>query len=186
MAKAKKTESEHEGGPEPAKPKGGGVGIAGWIMLALLVPAGVMTMNCARSWSQVVAEERALAADHAKHMELIGRLKPFADVLQGKDKYQICNRTADTVTVTWLAAAYSEADQIKMFESSRCRDWKPVVLAQGENRFVTVSSAQEGCNWNGNVMYFAIAYTRESAEQTTYFEDVEMFRGFDRQCHNIQ
>ncbi|HEX6737762.1 MAG TPA: hypothetical protein VF310_05815 [Vicinamibacteria bacterium] len=184
MAKAKHSESEEGAAP---KPKGGGVGIAGWIMLALLVPGGIMTTNCARAWSQVAAEERALAQERAQHAEIIARLQPFAYVLEQKsDKYQICNRTADTITVNWLAAAYTEGDQIKMFDSAHCKDWKPVVLPIGENKFINLSSAQEGCNWNGNVMYFAIAYTRESTENTTYFEDVEMFRGFERQCYNIQ
>ena len=183
MGKAKKTESG-EGAPAP-KAKGGGVGITGWILVALLVPVGVMTLNCARSWNVTAVRERKLSEEMAQLGARNSQLAPFYDVLQNR-KYQICNRTADTVTVNWLAATYNEADQVKLFDSSRCSGWKPVVLAQGETRFVTLSSVQEGCNWNGNVMYFAIAYTRESTEQITFYEDVEVFRGFDRDCHNIQ
>jgi hypothetical protein len=184
MGKSKKTDSGEEA-PAPKKAKGGGVGIVGWILLALLVPAGVMTLNCARSWNAVATRERKLAEEMNQLTTRNAQLAPFFDVFKERN-YQICNRTADTITVNWLAAAYAEGDQIKLFESSRCTAWKPVVLAVGETRFVTLSSAQEGCNWNGNVMYFAIAYTRESAEQTTFFEDVEVFRGFERECHNIQ
>jgi hypothetical protein len=185
MGKAKKTESHEEEAPKAKKAKGGGVGIAGWIMLALLVPVGVMTLNCARSWNVSAVRERKLAQEMGQLGTRNGQLAPFYDVLQNR-KYQICNRTADTVTVSWLAATYNEGDQVKLFESSRCTAWKPIVLAPGENRFATLSSVQEGCNWNGNVMYFAIAYTRESTEQTSFIEDVEVFRGFDRDCHNIQ
>jgi hypothetical protein len=182
MAKKK---TEHGEEAPPAKAKGGGVGIAGWIMLALLVPAGIMTLNCGRNWNVTAIKERQLSEEMARLSTRNAQLAPFYDVLQNR-KYQICNRTADTVTINWLAATYNESDQVKLFESSRCSAWKPVVLAQGESRFLTLSSVQEGCNWNGNVMYFAIAYTRESTEQTTFYEDVEVFRGFDRDCHNIQ
>ena len=184
MSKAKKTESDEESAPKAKKAKGG-VGIAGWIMLALLVPTGVMTVNCARSWNVVAIRERKLAEEMARLTVRNDQLRPFYDVLQNR-KYQICNRSADTVTVNWLAATYNEGDQIKLFDSAHCTAWKPIVLPQGETRFVTLSSVQEGCNWNGNVMYFAISYTRESTEQSSTYEDVEVFRGFDRDCHNIQ
>jgi hypothetical protein len=181
MGKAKEPESEGR----PKKGKVGKIGITGWIMLALLVPLGVMTFNCGRSWNVIAARAATLEAEMAQLTSRNAVLAPFHDVLQNR-KYQICNRTADVVTVTWLSTTYNESQQIKIFDSARCTAWKPVVLQPGENRMITLSSSQEGCNWNGNVMYLAIAYTRESAEQTSFIEDIEVFRGFDRDCHNIQ
>jgi hypothetical protein len=179
-----KPKSESEGVPGK-KEKAGGMGIWGWIMVGLLVPVGVLTFNCGRSWAVTQAKTQKLEEEMTRLTLRNSQLAPFYDVLRNR-KYQVCNRTADVVTVTWLGAAYNEADQIKMFDSSRCTAWKPLVIQPGENRMVTLSSVQEGCNWNGNVMYFAIAYSRESTEQTTFYEDVEVFRGFDRECHNIQ
>jgi hypothetical protein len=167
--------------------KGGGVGLWGWILLALLVPIGMLTWNCGRNWNVTAVKERELAEEMVRLGDRNRQLAPFYEVLKNR-KYQICNRSADIVTLNWLATTYNEGQQIKVFDSSRCQDWKPIVLQPGENRFVTLSSVQEGCNWNGSVMYVTVAYTREKTEQTDFFEDVEVFRVFDadRECQNIQ
>src|SRR5687768_5337612 len=135
MGKSKEPESEDR----PKKAKGSGVGITGWIMLGLLVPLGVMTFNCARSWTVTAAKEKKLNEEMGRLTSRNAVLAPFYDVLQNR-RYQICNRTADVVTVNWLSTTYNESEQIKIFDSARCKDWKPVVLQPGENRMVTLSS----------------------------------------------
>ena len=165
----------------------GGVGLWGWILLALLVPIGMLTWNCGRNWNVTAVKERKLTEEMAQLTKRNGELEPFYEIMKNR-KYQICNRSADVVTLNWLATTYNEQEQIKVFDSSRCTAWKPIVLQPGENRMVTLSSVQPGCNWNGSVMYVTVAYTRETPEQTDFYEDVEVFRVFDkdRECHNIQ
>lgn len=166
------------------KGKKGGIGVGSWICLGLLVPVGVLTFNCGRNWNVVRAKKSKLDAEVAALLERNRQLAPFYEVLQNR-KYQICNRSQDVVKVKWMAATYNESEKVKLFDSSRCQDWRPVMIQPGENKFVTLSSGQEGCNWNGNVMYFSIAYDKESPEQTTFYETIDVFRGFDRDCHNI-
>jgi hypothetical protein len=157
-----------------------------WVALALVIPIGVMTFNLYRGWSALRAERNQQVGHHNVLVERNKVLGKVFDNLQNK-QFQICNKTADTVTVNWLAAAYHDGRQIRYFDSSRCRDWKAPVLVPGDARFPTLNSDQENCNWtNGDVVYYAMQYTRESEDAVNTINFVGHFKGYDRDCHNVQ
>lgn len=156
-----------------------------WVALALLIPVCVMTFNLYRSWS---ALGKRLADLKAAHNTLVARnlvLSKVFDNLQNK-QFQICNKTADTVTVNWLAAASQDGKGIRSFDSSQCRDFKAPVLVSGDARMLTLNSDQDNCNWGGDVVYYAMQYTRESDDAVNTINFVGHFKGYDRDCHNIQ
>lgn len=172
----------------PRKKKSGkilGLTWGTWVALALLIPVCVMTFNLYRSWSALRGKLGAQVNVHndlAKRNAVLGKV---FENLQNK-QFQICNKTADTVTVNWLATAYQDGRQIRYFDSSRCRDWRAPVLVSGDARFPTLNSDQENCNWTGDVVYYAMQYTRESEEAVNTINFVGHFKGYDRDCHNIQ
>src|SRR5262245_1905847 len=98
--------SEGEGHGAKAKKKGG-IGVASWICLGLLVPVGVLTFNCGRSWNVISTQKSKLDAEVASLMSRNAQLAPFYEVLQNR-KYQICNRSPDVVKIKWIAATYNE------------------------------------------------------------------------------
>jgi hypothetical protein len=49
-----------------------------------------------------------------------------------------------------------------------------------------MSSPQEGCNWNGAVLLYAMHFTREAEDQTSDFKVTGPWRGFDRDCFTVQ
>jgi hypothetical protein len=179
--------SKNEVGAPKKKSNGKFLGLTWgtWVSLALLVPVSVMTFNLYRSWSALNARRAKLGAEHQKRLERNADLSKVFDNLQNKP-FQVCNKTADTVTVNWLAVAYQDGRSIKHFDSSLCRDWKPAVLVSGDARFPTLNSDQEGCNWGGEVVYYAMQYTRESEDSVNTINFVGHFKGYDRDCHNIQ
>jgi hypothetical protein len=104
-------------------------------------------------------------------------------------RLSVCNRTPDAVNVQWVGAAYNDGRKIWVFDSQRCSDWKESVIASGGNKLLNLSSGEPGCNWNGNVMYFAMKYTRESEEESSAFDFVGVFNvgeSFDRDCYNVE
>jgi hypothetical protein len=156
-----------------------------WVAMALLVPVSVMTFNLYRSWSALNGTKSGQLAEHRARVERNAELSKVFENLQNKP-FQVCNRTADTVTVNWLAVAYQDGRDIKYFDSSLCRDWKAPVLVPGDARLPTLNSDQEGCNWGGDVVYYAMQYTRESEDAVNTINFVGHFKGYDRDCHNIQ
>ena len=157
-----------------------------WVATALLIPVCVMTFNLYRSWNVLRSRKATLLGEHRQRIERNTALARVYANLQNK-QFQICNKTADTVTVSWLAAAYQDGRTIKYFDSSRCRDWKPAVLVPGDARLPTLNSDQPNCNWtNGDVVYYAMQYTRESEEAINTINFVGHFKDYDRDCHNVQ
>ena len=154
-----------------------------WVAGAVLVPVCVMTFNLYRSWSELRGKLGSWNADFAALNQRNAELEKVFANLQNK-KFQVCNRTADVVTVQHLAAVYHDGKAIKLFDSEKCADWRSQVLVSGDARVFTLSS-DGACNWNGDVVYYAMTYTRESEEQLSTTHFVGHFKGYDRDCHNI-
>lgn len=156
-----------------------------WVALALLIPVCVMTFNLYRSWTALKGELGTMQATHNTLVERNKVLSKVFDNLQNKS-FQICNKTADTVTVNWLAAAYQNGKNMVAFDSSRCPDWKTPVLVPGDARMLTLNS-DEACNWTGGeVVFYSMQYTRESEEAVNTVNYAGHFKNYDRDCHNIQ
>lgn len=174
---------------EPAAVKKKSKGFLGlswgtWIAAAVLVPVCVMTFNLYRNWSALRAKVTSWDSDFAALNQRNAELEKVFSNLQNK-KFQVCNRTADVVTVQALAAAYHDGRTIRLFDSAKCPDWRPQVLASGDARMFTLNS-QEPCNWGGDVVYYAMTYTRESDEALSTINFAGHFKGYDRDCHTIQ
>ena len=171
----------------PKKKKGAFLGLTWgtWVALAVLIPVCVMTFNLYRSWAGLSAQRTKLMDEHKTRVERNAALEKVFENLQNKP-FQVCNKTADTVTLNWLAVAYQDSKGIRYFDSSVCRDWKAPVLVSGDARFPTLNSDQDGCNWGGDVVYYAMQYTRESEDAVNTINFVGHFKGYDRDCHNIQ
>jgi hypothetical protein len=170
---------------KPKKSKGFlGLTWGTWVAAAILVPVCVMTFNLYRSWSALRGTLSAWDRDFATLNQRNGELEKVFSNLQNK-KFQVCNRTADVVTVQTLAAVYHDGKTIKLFDSGMCADWRPQVLVSGDARMFTLNS-QDPCNWNGDVVYYAMTYTRESDEALSTINFVGHFTGYERDCHTIQ
>lgn len=187
MTKAKKpTKTPSDAPKKKGKPM---VTTGTWIALGALIPVSVLFWNMARSWyalkNEVAGQQAQVNATIARN----GTLEPIYDVLQNR-RFQICNRTAYQIKVPWLAAAYHDGKQVKLFESARCREWQELVIPAGDNKIVTLSSGQEGCNWNGSVMYYAMRLYRQVEDEDKVVERpydyMDMYRGFDRDCFTLQ
>lgn len=155
-----------------------------WIAAAVLVPVCVMTFNLYRSWSELSAKNSSWDTEFAALNARNAVLEKVYSNLQNK-AFQVCNRTPDPVTVTWLTVAYQNGQGIQTFDSAACPDWRNQVLAPGDARMFTLNS-QAACNWTGSVVYYAMTYTRESEEALNTINFVGHFKGYDRDCHTIQ
>lgn len=171
---------------QPKKSKGFlGLTWGTWVAGAILVPVCVMTFNLYRSWSTLRATLQTWDRDFAALSQRNGELEKVYANLQNK-KFQVCNRTtADVVTVQTLAAVYHDGKSLKMFDSTKCADWRPQVLVSGDARLLTLNS-QDPCNWTGDIVYYAMTYTKESEEALSTINFVGHFKGYERDCHTIQ
>lgn len=163
------------------------VPIATIITFAIALPIAYWTFNSYKKWSTV---GNAIASNDQKLAQLRKRNAELAvvyDAVQQK-KFEVCNKSADQYTVNWVAAAYHDGKEVKVFDSDRCQDFKPVVLAAGDNKSVLLRSSQPGCNWDGSVFYYAIRYTQENEEEDTYriYNMVGPYQGFDRDCYTFR
>ena len=160
-----------------------------WIALACVIPAAVLTWNLYRSWS---TKRTAIAAKQNDVNAMMARntvLEPIYDILANR-KFQICNKTPLQVTVPWFAVAFHDGKSVKMFDSGRCREFQPIIIPTGDNKVVTLSSKQEGCNWNGSVMYYAMRLYRqvetEDAVVDRPYDYMEVYKGYERDCFTLQ
>jgi hypothetical protein len=170
---------------KPKKSKGFlGLTWGTWVAAAILVPVCVMTFNLYRSWGELRRKLGSWNADFVTLNQRNAELEKVFANLQNK-KFQVCNRTEDVATVLSLAAVYHDGRVVKVFDSTQCADWRPQVLAPGDARMFTLNS-QEPCNWTGDVVYYAMTYTRESNEEVSTIDFVGHFKGYDRDCHTIQ
>jgi hypothetical protein len=150
----------------------------------LLAPVIYLTARLYGSWSTRRAELNRQSAEFQRLSTRNAELARAYDVLLNR-KFQVCNKSAYPVSVQWLSAAYSDGKQLKVFDSARC-GWSDLEVAPGENKNLILSSSQEGCNWNGNVMYYAMRFSKETDEASVAYNVAMPYRGFDRDCFTVQ
>lgn len=171
--------------PATPKPRPAGakkVGTSTWVAAAFLLPALGAAGYLGRNWN---VTRLKVAQEEAEYQTLLSRnavLSKVYEVLQNK-KLQVCNKSQDTLKIQWVSAVYHDGKKLKVFDSGRCSAWQEVTLASGDNRVLTLTSAQEGCNWNGAVVYFAMRFSRESEEVIRHYNYVAHYSGFDRDCY---
>lgn len=156
------------------------------VAFLIAVPVAYMAFNSYRKWAAGREKDAALDTEMDALRKRNAELETVYDAVQLKS-YQICNKSADLITVLWLAAAFHDGKTVRVFDSDRCQDWKPLYVEPGGNKNVLLRSSQPGCNWDGKVMYYAMRYTAEQEEQDKYqlINVAGPYQGFDRDCFTI-
>ena len=155
------------------------------VALAVLPVAALLTLFLFRTWN---ATRLDLARQQQELQRLASRNAVLAqayEVVQNR-KFQICNKSPYPLAVAWVSAAYSDGQELKLFDSSRCPAWQGQDVAAGENKNLLLSSTEEGCNWNGDVIYYAMRFSKETDEAALPFSVAGLYRGFDRDCFTVQ
>jgi hypothetical protein len=155
------------------------------VTLALVPLVGLLAFNLFRKWN---VTRKGLQAGQAEMQTLTARnavLAPAFEVLQNR-KFQVCNKSPYPLIIAWVSAAYADGPQLKLFDSARCSAWQDLEVAAGENKSLLLSSTEEGCNWNGNVIYYAIRFSRETEDASVPYSLAGNYRGFDRDCFTVQ
>ncbi len=155
--------------------------VAGVVCTPLLLLAA----HLGRQWNDLSNRESGLETELATLTARNAVLQPVADLLQNQ-KFQICNKSTDTLTIPWVAAAYHDGRQLKLFDALRCQGWRPVVINAGASKVFNFSSTQEGCNWNGAVALYAFRLVRDSDEGVRAYNVSGTWRGFDRDCFTVE
>lgn len=157
------------------------------ITLVLIIPIGYWTYTNYLTWAKGRKGDATFASEMAALTQSNNTLGNVYDATLLKT-YQVCNKSNDQITVDWVSAAFHDGRTVKTFDSDRCQEWKPLVLAAGDNRNVLLRSSQPGCNWDGKVMYYAMRYKQENEEDEKYriFTVVGPYQGFDRDCYTFQ
>lgn len=155
------------------------------VAIALLPLAALLATFLFRKWN---VTRQSLLQGQLELQTLRERNAQLArayDVLQNR-KFQICNKSPHPLSVAWVSAAYSDGQQMKLFDSARCKSWQAPDVAAGENKTLLLSSTEEGCNWNGNVIYYAMRFSKETDDASLPFSVAGLYRGFDRDCFTVQ
>jgi len=155
------------------------------VAAVIALPVGLLMMSQFRSWTAVRSELTGKTTEFQGLSSRNAGLSKVYDILQNK-KFQICNKSPYPVLVPWLSVGFVDGQQVKVFDSARCTGWQTVEVAAGENKNILFSSSQEGCNWSGNVVYYAIRYTKETDDASMPYNMAGVYRNFDRDCFNVQ
>ena len=155
------------------------------VTLVLVPLVGLLSFNLFRRWNATRIGLKELNAELQTLTARNAVLAPAYDVLQNR-RFQVCNKSPHPLNVAWVSAAYSDGRQLKTFDSARCRGWRDQEVAAGENKSLLLSSTEEGCNWNGNVIYYAIRFSKETEDSSLPYSMVGLYRGFDRDCFTVQ
>lgn len=155
-----------------------------WIMIGLILPAGYMTFKHFSRWSVANAASKKLTSDIQVKKQKNVVLAPAYDILQNR-RFQMCNKSPWPLMISWLSATYHDGKGLRVFDSSRCKAWQGLEVASGENKNLFLSSGQEGCNWAGPVIYYAIRFTKETDEASIPYNMVGRYAGFDRDCFTV-
>jgi hypothetical protein len=179
-----KTESSPES-PHPKK-KRGRLHLSTVIAAVVALPMVGLAIPLGKSWYAVSTHLTTLQQELETLTKRNGVLVRVHEATQ-QSRFQVCNKTAgDVVVVPWIAAAYYDGKQLQLFDSARCQGFRGFQLAAGDSRLVTLSSPEEGCNWNGSVLLYSMHIAREADEQTMAYNVAGTWRGFDRDCFTVQ
>jgi hypothetical protein len=181
-------------GPAPAAAEGAAkkkksfpVPISTIVTLAIALPVGWWCYSSYKKW----AGGRAVEVDARRKLAEIKARNAVMKVIYDNTqlrKFYVSNKTSDTVTVQWLAAAYHDGKKVLIFDSDQCKDFKQIVLEAGGESAVLLRSSQPGCNWDGSVFYYAMRYTQENETEENYriFNMIGPYQGFERDTYNFR
>jgi cell division protein FtsB len=178
---SKKTDAHAEPPPRKRSRLHWSTVVAGLVCLPLLL----LAVHLGRTWHRLSERETALDGELVTLTARNAVLQPAAELLQNQ-KFQICNKSTDTLTIPWVAASYHDGRQLKLFDALHCQGWRPVVIAPGGSKVFNFSSPQEGCNWNGSVALYAFRLVRDSDEGVRAYNVSGAWRGFDRDCFTVE
>jgi hypothetical protein len=187
MAKKAPAPPAAEAAPAAKKKWKSPVPISTIITFLVALPIGYWCFNSYRKWTGIKA---AIVTRDTKLADLRANnaaLSVVYDNVQLK-KFQACNKTADQITINWLAVAYHDGQKVQIFNSDQCQDFKAPVLVPGDDKSVLLRSSQPGCNWDGSVFYYAMRFTQENEESEKYQVNqmVGPYQGFDRDCYSFR
>lgn len=157
------------------------------IFAVLALVLGYFAFFSYRKWDErktkVESLETELATLKAKNAALAGA----HEVLQNR-KFQVCNRTADEVSIPWFTAIYQSGSAMRVFDSARCEGWQAqAVPGGGSPKSFNFASTQDGCNWDGSVIFYAMHITRTNEDGVSQsFNMAGPWQGFDRDCFTLQ
>lgn len=152
------------------------------VALPLLVFATRLGLRWRASSVRLVELERETAAVVAR----AAVLKRAAETLRTYD-FQVCNRSGDVLTLPWVAAVHHDGQSLRLFDSSRCQGFRSPPVHAGESRALLFSSTQEGCNWGGQVLFYAMNAVRESDAGSASYNLIGPWgRDFDPKCFNVR
>ena len=182
-----KEHKPHEAESEPATPakKPSSFQWSTIIAAVVAIPLGVLSFTSGREWRRLSVKSSTLQSEIETLQGRNTVLEKAHEILQNH-KFQICNKSTDTLTIPWLAAVYQDGKQLAIFDTSRCPAWRPQIMNKGESHIFTFSSEEEGCNWTGMVMFYSLNYVRESEEATKIYNMIGPWKGFDRDCFTVE
>ena len=156
--------------------------VAAAVLVLLLLP---LTVQLARRWYALSGERAHLETELATLSSRNVVLQRASEALS-LSKFQVCNKSRDTLSLPWLAAVYHDGKHLQVFDPRRCPGFRPPELGGGESRVLNYSSTEEGCNWNGSVAFYALHLVRDSEEGSHAYNVAGAWRGFDRDCFTVE
>jgi hypothetical protein len=157
------------------------------VTFLIVAPICYWTFTSYQKWTAIRQKIAGIDQELAALSKRNAELAVVYDAVQLKN-FEVCNKSADQFTVNWVAAAFHDGKTVQVFDSDRCQDFKPLVLAAGDNKAVLLRSSQAGCNWPGSVMYYAMRYTQENEAEDVYriYNMAGPYQGFDRDCYTFR
>jgi hypothetical protein len=152
------------------------------VVVLLLLP---VTWCAGRNWLELSRKQASLETELHTLTAKNAVLERAYDALP-LQKFQVCNKSKDSLTIPWMAAVYHDGKQLRVFDSLRCRGWREHDVNAGESKVFNYSSTEEGCNWNGAVAFYAFHMVRESEEGVHAYNVAGPWRGFDRDCFTVE
>jgi hypothetical protein len=155
--------------------------------LAALVAFSLFLVNVVLffGWFRARRSLDGLKTEQATLQESNKGLRGVNELLRNK-KAQFCNRTDGDVTIHWMAAAYEDGGRLRYFDSQRCEDWQPAFIKAGQARMLNLSSMQQGCNWNGSVIFHAMFFSRVSEDAARSYRTADAWSGYDKECYTLE
>jgi hypothetical protein len=138
------------------------------IALLAMLPAALAAATLGQGWraanDDLLAEQQRIAAIKKENAELAGPQK----LLTAKPFEACAAVTEGRVRLEWVAAAYPEGERMAFFDAARCADWRARELKSGKLA-LTHTSSLPGCNWSGEVVFVAAAWSVDTEDEQGAF-----------------
>ncbi len=156
------------------------------VAVLVALPLFLVCVLFGHRWYVTRARLAALQAEEARLASGNAVLKRAEEALRPYD-FQVCNKSADPLLLPWVAAVHHDGQRLLLFDSARCRGWRAPVLAPGETRPLLFSSTEEGCNWSGQVLFYAFNAVRDADDGAVSYDVIGPWgRDFDPKCFNVR